>query len=85
MNVSCSHLSKTSIIKASKKVLSATSKSSSSSNLDPMNLLTTAATAPRNRNSAKTSNPPPTPTATLGPGAKNEYGDQPQPPKNGTP
>lgn len=50
-----------------------------------MNLLTTAATAPRNRNSAKTSNPPPTPTATLGPGAKNEYGDQPQPPKNGTP
>ncbi|KAJ6746337.1 hypothetical protein OIU74_028923 [Salix koriyanagi] len=52
----------------------------SSSSLDPKNLLTTAAIAPRNTKNTKVSNPPPMPTATLGPGAKNENGDQPQPP-----
>lgn len=50
-----------------------------------MNLLATAATAPRNAKKAKSWKPPPMLTATLGPGAKNENGDQPQPPKNGTP
>lgn len=48
--------------------------------MDLKSLLTIDATTPRSINNTKVSNPLPTPTATLGPGVKNENDDHPQPP-----